>query len=144
MLLLRLVAGGRGRRDPAFAHKGSNPGACCCKMPGKADRSLGFCNTVVGPKVDLFVFDRAPNPLDEDVVAPGAFAVPADRNGVVPQQTGDRDAGELATLVGIEISGLPYWASAASTASRQKATARVIDTRQDSTLRLNQSTTAAR
>jgi hypothetical protein len=23
-----------------------------------ADRSLGFCNTVVGPKVDLFVFDR--------------------------------------------------------------------------------------
>src|SRR3954470_18121063 len=60
-----------------------------------ADRSLGFCNTVVGPKVDLFVFDRAPNPLDEDVVAPGAFAVPADRNGVVPQQTGDRDAGEL-------------------------------------------------
>src|SRR4051812_8349768 len=50
----------------------------------------------------------------------------------------------LATLVGIEISGLPYWASAASTASRQKSTARVIDTRQDSTLRLNQSTTAAR
>src|SRR3954464_8582176 len=95
MLLLRLVAGGRGRRDPAFAHKGSNPGACCCKMPGKADRSLGFCNTVVGPKVDLFVFDRTPNPLDEGVVAPGAFAVPADRNGVVPQQTGELDAGEL-------------------------------------------------
>src|SRR4051812_33104561 len=63
-----------------------------------ADRSLGFCNTVVGPKVDLFVFDRTPNPLAEDVVAPGAFAVPADRNGVVPQQTGERDAGELATL----------------------------------------------
>src|SRR3954454_18182602 len=102
MLLLRLVAGGRGRRDPAFANEGSNAGACCCKTPGKADRSLGFCNTVVGPKVDLFVFDRTPNPLDEDVVAPGAFAVHADRNGVVPQQTGELDAGELASLVGIE------------------------------------------
>src|SRR3954466_2566342 len=44
----------------------------------------------------------------------------------------------------LKISGLPYWASAASTASRQKSTARVIDTRQDSILRLNQSTTAAR
>src|SRR3954454_19195927 len=144
MLLLRLMAGGRGRRDPAFAHQGSNAGACCCKTPGNGRSKPWLLQHCLGPKVDLFVFDRTPNPLDEDVVAPGAFAVPADRNGVVPQQTGERDAGELATLVGIENLGLPYWASAASTASRQKSTARVIDTRQDSTLRLNQSTTAAR
>jgi len=29
----------------------------------------------VGSEVDLLVFDRPPEPLDEDVVAPGALAV---------------------------------------------------------------------
>jgi hypothetical protein len=37
---------------------------------------------VVGSEIDLFVLDAAPQPLDEDVVPPGALAVHADRNAV--------------------------------------------------------------
>ena len=63
-----------------------------------ADRRSGLCNTVVCSKVDFFVFHRPPDPLDEDVVAPCPFAVQADRNSVVPQQTGELGACELAAL----------------------------------------------
>jgi len=44
----------------------------------------------------------------------------------------------------LKISGVPCLASASATASRQNATAIVIDTRHARTPRLNQSTTAAR
>jgi hypothetical protein len=44
----------------------------------------------------------------------------------------------------LKISGLPCLASASSRASRQNPTSIVIDNRQARTLRLNQSTTAAR
>ena len=46
------------------------------KIP--ADRSTGFADAVVGAHLHLLVFDAAPVPLDEHVVAPGAFAVQAD------------------------------------------------------------------
>jgi hypothetical protein len=59
--------------------------------------------------------------------APSAAAIHADSNRVRQQQPG-------------EGCGRPYWASASSTASRQKSTSIVIDSRH----RLNQSTTAAR
>ena len=60
-----------------------------------ADRSARLADAVVGPKIDLFVFDRAPEALDEDVVAPRPLAVHADRDGVVEQQAGEVSAGEL-------------------------------------------------
>jgi len=44
----------------------------------------------------------------------------------------------------LKISGLPCFARASSTASMQKSVVIVIDSRQDSTRRLYQSTTAAR
>jgi hypothetical protein len=44
----------------------------------------------------------------------------------------------------LKIAGLPYLTSAASSASRQNATSSVMETCQESTRRLNQSTTAAR
>jgi hypothetical protein len=44
----------------------------------------------------------------------------------------------------LKISGLPWRQSASSTASTQKAASIVIESRQANTLRLNQSTTAAR
>ncbi len=40
-------------------------------LPGVADRDVGM-------QVDLFVLDRAPDPFDEDVIAPAALAVHAD------------------------------------------------------------------
>ena len=32
-------------------------------------------HAVVGSKIDTFVLDRAPDPFDEDVIAPGAMSV---------------------------------------------------------------------
>ena len=55
-----------------------------------------FADAVVGFQVDLLVFDAAPQALDEHVVAPGAFAVHADRDAVIQQHAGVGDAGELA------------------------------------------------
>jgi hypothetical protein len=71
-----------------------------------ADRSARLTDAVVGPQINLFVFDRTPEPLDEDVVAPRPLAVHADRDGVVAEQAGEVRAGELAALVGIENLGL--------------------------------------
>jgi hypothetical protein len=69
------------------------------------DPGARLADAVVGPEIDFFVFDRAPEPLDEDVVTPGRLAVYADRDGVVEKQTGERGAGELAALIGIENLG---------------------------------------
>ena len=40
-----------------------------------ADRGARLADAIVGLEIDLFIFDRAPQPLDEDVVPPGALAV---------------------------------------------------------------------
>jgi hypothetical protein len=105
------------------------------------ERGARDANAAVGVQVDLFVFDRFPDALDEDIVAPRALAVHADRDFVGDQNVGEGLAGELAVL---KISGLPCFARASSSASTQKSACIVIDTRWLSTRRLNQSTTAVR
>ena len=67
-----------------------------------ADRSAGLADTVVGPQIDLLIFDAAPQPLDEDVIPPSSFAVHADRDFVVGEHAGESLAGELRTLVRVE------------------------------------------
>src|SRR5215213_4614016 len=42
-----------------------------------ADRGAGLGDRVVSSEVDLLVLDRSPEPLDEDVEAPGTLAVHA-------------------------------------------------------------------
>src|SRR3974390_1176870 len=71
-----------------------------------ADRGAGLGDAVIGPQIDLLILYRSPEPLDEDVVAPGALAVHADLDAVVGQQTGEGGAGELAALIGVEDLGL--------------------------------------
>ena len=51
-----------------------------------ADRSAGLADAVVGSQVHLLVFDAAPQPFDEHVVAPGPFAVHADGDAVAGEQ----------------------------------------------------------
>lgn len=68
-------------------------------LPGIADR-------VVGTQVHLLVLDRAPQPLHEDVVSPGATPVHADGHAALLERIRERQAGELATLVGVEDLGL--------------------------------------
>src|SRR5215211_3422489 len=60
-----------------------------------ADRGAGLGDRVVSSEVDLLVLDRSPEPLDEDVVAPGTLAVHADGDPISGQRTGEGLAGEL-------------------------------------------------
>ena len=53
-------------------------------------------------QIDRLVFERAPQPLDEDVVHAAAPAIHGDRNLRRLEQTGEVKAGELAALVGVE------------------------------------------
>ena len=41
-----------------------------------ADRAARLADAFVGSQIHLLVFDAAPQPLDEHVVAPGALAIP--------------------------------------------------------------------
>ena len=59
-------------------------------------------DTGVGPQVDFFIFDRLPEPLNKDIVAPSAFAVHADFDVVLVQDCDEGITGELAALVGVE------------------------------------------
>src|SRR3954466_1482987 len=63
-----------------------------------ADRGASLGDRVVSSKVDLLVLDRSPEPLDEDVVAPGTLAVHADGDPVLGQRPGEGPAGELLGL----------------------------------------------
>src|SRR6516162_9284773 len=64
--------------------------------------SAGFANAVIGPQIHLLVFDASPQTLDEHVVAPSALAIHADRYSPVGKRAGERRAGELAALIGVE------------------------------------------
>src|SRR4051812_155385 len=70
-----------------------------------ADRGAGLADRVIGSEVDLLVLDRPPEPLDEDVVAPGALAVHADGDAGLVQHAGEASAGELRALIGVEDLG---------------------------------------
>src|SRR3979411_2710940 len=67
-----------------------------------ADRVSCLADAFVGPQIHLLVFDAAPQPLDEHVVPPGAFAVHADGDAVAGEQAGEGRAGELRALVRVE------------------------------------------
>jgi hypothetical protein len=66
------------------------------------DRRARLGSGVVGFEIHLLVLDAAPQPLDEDIVPPGALAVHADRNAVAGEHAGEGLAGELRALVGVE------------------------------------------
>lgn len=53
-------------------------------------------------QVDAFVFEWSPEPLDLHIVHPVATPVHADADLGVPQDGGERDAGKLAALIGVE------------------------------------------
>src|SRR3954469_8788583 len=48
--------------------------------------------------MSLLVFDRSPQPLDENIVPPGAAPIHANRDRVLYQQTRESGAAELAAL----------------------------------------------
>ena len=74
--------------------------------PG-ADAGPGLGNCRIGVKIDLLVFEAAPQPFDKDVVHAPAFAIHADHDAMPLQGAGKVVAGELAALIGIEDLGEP-------------------------------------
>lgn len=70
-----------------------------------ADRGSGVRYGVIGAQVHLLVFDRPPEPLDEDIVAQCPSAVHADGDAIIAQQAGEGHAGKLAALVAIQDFG---------------------------------------
>ena len=67
-------------------------------------------DAVIGSQVHLFIFDRAPEPLDEDIVPPGPFAIHADLDVRIFQCFDEIDGGELAGLIGVHYVGLAIMA----------------------------------
>jgi hypothetical protein len=117
---------------------------CVVELDVPSQAGSGLLHRLICVEVDLLVLDRSPDALDEDIVAPTAFTVHADGDVVFLQQPGEDIAGELAALVGVEYLRPAVFGQRLSDRFRQKKTSMVIDTRQDKTRRLNQSTTAAR
>src|SRR5512134_3102917 len=66
------------------------------------DRDARLGHAGVGSQVDFLIFDRSPEPLDKDIVAPGALAVHADGDLGILQYLDEVRRGELAALVGVE------------------------------------------
>ena len=64
-----------------------------CQVSGNA--AARSRHAVVGMQVNFLVFDAAPEPLDEDVVAPRALAVHADLDVGVLQRFDEVDRREL-------------------------------------------------
>src|SRR5437879_5274609 len=57
-------------------------------------------------QVDPFVLHGPPQALDEYIVMAAPASIHADLDPVIPQHRGERVAGELDTLIGIEDAGL--------------------------------------
>ena len=68
-----------------------------CQIAAKTATRLR--DTSIGTEVDFLIFDRPPEPFDENIVAPRALAVHADRDlgGLQRLEKGHR--GELAALI---------------------------------------------
>src|SRR3546814_12714443 len=61
-----------------------------------------FISGLEGVQVDAFVFQGAPEPLDEDIVHPASPAIHADLDLGRAQNAGEGVAGELTALIRIE------------------------------------------
>ena len=56
-------------------------------------------------QIDFLLLHAAPQPLDEDVIHPAAFAIHADAHIKLEQSAGPFRGSELATLIGVEDLG---------------------------------------
>jgi hypothetical protein len=104
-------------RGVVVADPATDPGSCLAAR-------------LEGIEEDALVFEGSPQPLDEDVVHPAATAVHGDANAGGLERVGKGEAGELAALSVLKMSGLPYRAIASSSAATQKSASIVFDSRQ--------------
>ena len=67
-----------------------------------SDAGFGGGDGVIGMQIHLFILDRLPHPLDEDIVAPGAAPVHADADLMLLKDCDEARRGKLRALVGVE------------------------------------------
>src|SRR5690348_17560402 len=77
------------------------PGGVVARDPA-ADTQAGLGTGGVGPQINVFVLQAAPQALHEDVVHAASFAVHADPDAGGFQHAGEGRAGKLRTLVAVE------------------------------------------
>src|SRR5262252_7531887 len=112
------------------------------KLDPSGDSGFGLVAIRITLEIDVLVFERAPQPLDEHVVHPAPATVHGDP---------DAGGGQLAVkaalvnwLSVLKISGRPKRAKASSSADTQNDVSTAFDRRQASTARLAQSMIATR
>src|SRR3984893_10924893 len=66
------------------------------------DTLTGFGHGTIRFDVHLFIFQAAPQPLDEDVVEKSPFAVHADPHTLARKLVQERGTGKLHALIGVE------------------------------------------
>ena len=81
----------RGMRTPAVVELDVTP-----------DAGLRFADAVVGVQIHFLVLDAAPEPFDEDIVAPAPLPVHTLQDTVGGQQRDKPAVGKLAALVSVE------------------------------------------
>ena len=59
------------------------------------DVGSGRAHAVIGPRIEAFVFDRSPDALDKDIVAPGAEAIHGQLHPLVEDRIKEFLGGEL-------------------------------------------------
>ena len=91
------------------------------------DRVAHLADALVGPQIHLLVFDAAPQSLDEHVIPPSPFSVHADGDGVAGEHAGERRAGELRALVGVEYLRLAVTKRKAEEEEQRSAEQRLND-----------------
>jgi len=93
-------------------------------------------------QIQVLVLERPPQPLDKDIVLHPASTIHAHGDAVGFQDSGESLAGELSPWSVLKISGVPWHVIASCRAATQNSASRVLDSLQESTLRLCQSMTA--
>jgi hypothetical protein len=66
------------------------------------EAAFGLKDVGIGPEINLLVFHRTPEPLDEDVVQTTPLAVHRDLDAVGQQHAGKLQGGKLTALVCVE------------------------------------------
>ena len=72
------------------------------KLEITSDLVPGLANRLIGMQVDVLVFERTPQPLDEDIVGPAALAIHTDLDTLFFEPSGEGFTGELTSLIGVE------------------------------------------
>src|SRR5437899_9612336 len=67
-----------------------------------ADTGFGLATLAIALEIDILMLQRAPQPLDEDIVHPAAATIHRDLDASLSERASEGRAGELAALVGVE------------------------------------------